>query len=158
MRSAPFDGEGRPAAALALVAEGRLQTWLLDGRSARQLGLRSNARAGRGTGGPPSPGPTNLYLAPGGESPDALMADIQEGLYVTELIGSGINGLTGDYSRGAAGFMIRGGQRAEAVAEITVAGNLLDMFRSLAPANDLQFRRGTDSPTIRIEGLTMAGA
>lgn len=158
LRSAPFDGEGQPAAALALVAEGRLQTWLLDGRSARQLGLRSNARAGRGTGGPPSPGPTNLYLAPGGESPDALMADIQEGLYVTELIGSGINGLTGDYSRGAAGFMIRGGQRAEAVAEITVAGNLLDMFRSLAPANDLQFRRGTDSPTVRIEGLTMAGA
>ena len=86
------------------------------------------------------------------------MADIEEGIYVTELIGMGLNGLTGDYSRGAAGFMIRGGALAEPVAEITIAGNLLDMFAALVPANDLRFRRGTDAPTIRVDGMTVAGA
>lgn len=158
LRSALFDGEGQRAAALALVEDGRLAAWLLDGRSARQLGLATNARAGRGTGGPPSPSASNLYLVPGAATPGELMADIAEGLYVTELIGSGINGLTGDYSRGAAGFMIRGGQLAEPVAEITVAGNLIEMFRTLVPANDLRFKRGTDAPTVRVDGMTMAGA
>ena len=86
------------------------------------------------------------------------MADIKLGLFVTELIGMGVNGVTGDYSRGAAGFMIRDGKLAEPVAEITVAGNLLDMFAHLTPASDLRFRRGTDSPTVRVEGMTMAGA
>ncbi len=86
------------------------------------------------------------------------MADIAEGLYVTDLIGMGVNGVTGDYSRGAAGFMIRNGQLAEAVSEITVAGNLRDIFLNMTPANDLVFRRGTDSPTVRVEGLTLAGA
>ena len=97
-------------------------------------------------------------MAPGTLSPAALMEDIVEGLYVTELMGGGMNGVTGDYSRGAAGFMIRHGQLAEPVAEITIAGSGLDMFANLTPANDLRFRRGTDAPTIRVEGLTLAGA
>jgi PmbA protein len=97
-------------------------------------------------------------MEPGRLTPAELMADITEGLYVTELIGSGINGITGDYSRGAAGFMIRDGALAEPVAEITIAGNLKEMFLHLTPANDLRFVRGTDAPTIRIDGMIMAGA
>lgn len=158
LRSREFDGEGTPTAARALIEDGVLTTWLLDSRSARQLGLRSTGHASRGTGGPPSPSTTNLYLAPGALSPVALMADIKLGLYLTELIGMGVNGITGDYSRGAAGFMIRDGALAEPVAEITIAGHLLEMFAQMVPANDLVLRRGTDSPTVRIEGLTMAGA
>ena len=153
-----FDGEGTPTAARALIDDGVLTTWLLDSRSARQLGLRSTGNAARGTGGPPSPSPSNLYLAAGSLTPAELMADIKLGLYVTELIGMGVNGVTGDYSRGAAGFMIRDGALAEPVAEITIAGNLLEMFAHLTPANDLRFRRGTDAPTVRVEGMTMAGA
>jgi PmbA protein len=158
LRSRPFDGEGVPTHALDLVEDGMLRSWVLDSRSARQLGLATTGHAGRGTSGPPSPGTTNLYLAPGPLTPAELMADIKEGLYVTELIGMGVNGVTGDYSRGAAGFMIRGGALAEPVAEVTIAGNLVDMFAHLTPANDLRFRRGTDAPTIRIDGMTMAGA
>ena len=158
LRSRPFDGEGTPTAARALIDDGMLTTWLLDSRSARQLGLRPTGHASRGTGGPPSPSPTNLYLAAGTRTPAELMADVRLGLYVTELIGMGVNGVTGDYSRGAAGFMIRDGAIAEPVAEITIAGNLLDMFAHLTPANDLRFRRGTDSPTVRVDGMTIAGA
>jgi PmbA protein len=135
-----------------------LTTWLLDSRSARQLGMRSTGHAARGTGGPPSPGPSNLYLAAGSLTPAELMADIKLGIYVNELIGMGVNGITGDYSRGASGFMIRDGALAEPVAEITIAGNLLDMFAHMTPANDLRFRRGTDAPTVRVEGMTLAGA
>jgi PmbA protein len=158
LRSRAFDGEGTPTTARVLIDDGVLTTWLLDSRSARQLGLRSTGHAARGTGGPPSPSPTNLYLAAGTLTPAELMADIKLGLYVTELIGMGVNGVTGDYSRGAAGFMIRDGALAEPVAEITIAGNLLDMFAHLTPANDLHFRRGTDAPTVRVDGMTMAGA
>jgi PmbA protein len=157
-RSRTFDGEGVPTRTQAIVADGILQTWFLDSRSARQLGMDTTGHASRGTGGPPAPSATNLYLAPGTATPAELMADIGEGLYITEMIGSGINQMTGDYSRGAAGFMIRDGALAEPVAEITIAGNLADMFLHLAPANDLQFRRGTDSPTLRVEGLTVAGS
>ena len=157
LRSATFDGEGTPTSKQALVADGRLTTWLLDSRSARQLGMRPTGHAARGTGGPPSPSVSNLYLAPGKLSPAELMADIKLGLYITELIGMGVNGVTGDYSRGAAGFMIRDGALAEPVAEITIAGHLLAMFAAMTPANDLILRRGTDSPTVRIDGLTMAG-
>jgi PmbA protein len=157
-RSRVFDGEGTRTAARALIEDGVLTTWLLDSRSARQLGLTSTGHASRGTGGPPSPSASNLYLAAGAVSPTELMADIRLGLYVTELIGMGINGVTGDYSRGAAGFMIRDGQLAEPVAEITIAGNLIDMFAHLTPANDLRFRRGTDAPTVRVDGMTLAGA
>ncbi len=158
LRSRPFDGEGTPTATRDLVADGVLTTWLLDSRSARQLGMTSTGHASRGTGGPPSPSSTNLFLDNGPLSPAELMADIKLGLYVNELIGMGVNGLTGDYSRGCAGYMIRDGAIAEPVAEITVAGHLLEMFGHLTPANDLQFRRGTDSPTVRVEGMTMAGA
>ncbi len=156
-RSWTFDGEGVPTKTQALVEDGVLMTWLLDSRSARQLGLKTTGHASRGTGGPPSPSATNLYMQAGTVSPNELMADIKEGLYITDMIGNSLNALTGDYSRGASGFMIRDGALAEPVAEITVAGNLLDMFLNLTPANDLQFRRGTDAPTIRVDGLTMAG-
>jgi PmbA protein len=158
LRSRAFDGEGTPTAARDIIAAGVLTTWFLDSRSARQLGLRSTGSASRGTNGPPSPSPTNLYLSPGSMTPAELMADIKLGLYVNEMIGMGVNGVTGDYSRGASGFMIRDGALAEPVAEITIASNLLEMFAHLTPADDLRFRRGTDAPTIRIEGMTMAGA
>ena len=158
LRSRPFDGEGQRTAPAVLVEGGVLRAFLLDLRSARQLGLAPNGHAARSTGGPPAPAPSNLYLAPGRQTPAALMADIKEGVYVTELIGMGVNGITGDYSRGASGFMIRGGVIAEPIAEITIAGNLIEMFAHLTPADDLVFRRGTDAPTIRVDGLTLAGA
>jgi PmbA protein len=157
-RSRVFDGEGTPTRAHALIEDGTLTTWLLDSRSARQLGMASTGHASRGTSGPPSPSASNLWLAAGSMTPAELMADIKLGLYVTELIGMGVNGVTGDYSRGAAGFLIRDGNLAEPVAEITVAGHLNDMFANLTPANDLVYRRGTDSPTVRVDGMTMAGA
>ena len=152
-RSKPFDAEGVPTANMTLIEDGVLTTWLLDSRSARQLGLKTN---GHSNGG--SPGLTNAYMAPGKLSPNELMADIAVGFYVTELLGMGVNGLTGDYSRGAAGFMIRDGALAEPVAEITIAGNLKDMFLHLTPANDLRFRRAVDAPTVRVDGMTLAGA
>jgi PmbA protein len=157
-RSRTFDGEGTPTKASALIEDGVLTTWLLDSRSARQLGMTSTGHASRGTGGPPSPGPSNLWLAAGTQTPEELMADIKLGIYVTELIGMGVNGVTGDYSRGAAGFLIRDGKLAEPVAEITIAGHMTEMFANLTPANDLVFRRGADSPTVRVEGMTMAGS
>ena len=157
-RSKPFDGEGVPTAPLMLVEDGEIRSWVLDGRSARQLGLASTGHASRGTSSPPSPSTTNLYLAAGTVTPVALMADIEEGVYLTEMMGSAVNGLTGDYSRGASGYMIRGGALAEPIAEFTVAGNLIEMFGSLQPADDLEFRRGTDAPTVRIETLLVAGA
>ncbi|MDR3529955.1 MAG: TldD/PmbA family protein, partial [Rhodopila sp.] len=158
LRSRVFDAEGTPTQTRALIQDGVLTTWLLDSRSARQLGMASTGHASRGTSGPPSPSTTNLYLAAGMVTPAELMADIKEGLYITEMIGMGVNGVTGDYSRGAAGFMIRDGVLAEPVAEVTVAGNLVEMFANMVAASDLVFRRGTDSPTVRIDGLTMAGA
>ena len=153
LRSKPFDSEGVPTANSLLIEDGMLHAWLLDSRSARQLGLKTN---GHSNGG--SPGISNAFLAPGSHTPAELMADIKLGLYITELLGMGVNGLTGDYSRGAAGFMIRDGALAEPVAEITVASNLKDMFLQLTPANDLRFRRAVDSPTLRVDGMTMAGA
>jgi PmbA protein len=156
-RSRWFDMEGVAAPARALIEDGRLTTWLLDCATARQLGMQSTGHAARGTSSPPSPAPTNVYIKPGRLTPAELMADIKEGLYVTELIGMGVNGVTGDYSRGAAGFVIRNGQLAEPVSEITIASNLKQMFANLVPANDLTFRFGTDSPTVRIDGMTVAG-
>jgi PmbA protein len=157
IRSRAFDGEGQPVERRALIEHGILTTWLLDSRSAAQLGLRTTGHASRGTAGPPSPAASNLYIEPGTMSAEDLISDIKLGLYVLELIGMGVNGITGDYSRGAAGFMIRDGKIAEPVAEITIAGNLREMFMHLTPANDLEFKRGTDAPTIRVEGMTMAG-
>ena len=141
-----------------MIQEGVLQTWLLDSASARQLGLNTTGHAARGTGGPPGPSATNLYMEAGKQSPHELMADIKSGFYVTELIGQGVNGVTGDYSRGAAGFWIENGEIAFPVSEITIAGNLKDMYQNLSPANDLEFRYGTNAPTLRVEGMTIAGA
>jgi PmbA protein len=157
-RSKPFDGEGVANRPTVLIDNGRLTTWLLDSASARQLGLQTTGHASRGTGGPPSPSTTNLYMAAGALPPEELMADVRQGMYVTELIGMGVNNVTGDYSRGAAGFWIENGTIAYPVSEITIAGNLKEMYRHLTPASDLVFRYGTDSPTLRIEGMTIAGA
>ena len=154
----PFDGEGMLTATRTLVEDGVLKTWALDSRSARQLGLKPNGCASRGTSGPPAPSLGNMYMQPGSMTPTELMADITEGIYITEMMGSAINGITGDYSRGAAGFMIRNGVLAEPVAELTVAGNLNDMFMRLVPANDLTFRQSTNAPTIRIDDMMIAGA
>jgi PmbA protein len=158
LRSRPFDGEGMPGEGRALVEDGVLRSWVLDWRSARQLGLASTGHASRGISGPPSPSTTNLWLEAGQVSPAALMEDLDEGFYVTEMMGSSVNGVTGDYSRGASGFMIRLGELAEAAAGVTIAGNLKDMFLHMAAADDLQFRRGTDAPTLRVDGMTLAGA
>ncbi len=157
LRSKPFDGEGVAAEALTVIDAGRLTTWFLDSGTARQLGLETNGRASRGTAGAPSPSITNFYMAPGTDSPEDLIKDIGQGLYVTTLFGQGVNLVTGDYSRGAAGFWIENGEIAYPVSEITVAGHLKDMFRHLTPANDLTFRYGVNAPTLRIEGLTVAG-
>ncbi|MGH6953246.1 MAG: metallopeptidase TldD-related protein, partial [Alphaproteobacteria bacterium] len=157
LASRPFDGEGVLGERRKLVDSGRITTWLLDTRSASQLGLRTTGHAVRGTSAPPAPAPSNLYLEPGPSSPAELMADIRSGLYVTELIGFGVNMLTGDYSRGATGIRIENGALAYPVHEITIAGNLTDMFQRLVPANDLSFRYGVDSPTVRIDGMTIAG-
>jgi PmbA protein len=156
-RSRPFDGEGQRTARRAFIEDGVLTGWILDSRSARQLGLASTGHASRGTSGPPGPSASNLYMAAGALSPAELMADIVEGVLITEMMGGGVNGITGDYSRGATGFMIRDGQVAEPVAEFTLAGHALEMFANLTPANDLVFKRGTDCPTLRVEGLTLAG-
>jgi PmbA protein len=148
-RSRPFDREGQTVKQMNFIEGGALTSWILDTRSANQLGLKTTGHAG---------GLSNFYMTPGRLSQAELMADIGEGLFVTEMIGMGVNGLTGDYSRGAAGFMIRKGVLAEPVAEFTIAGNLKDMFLRLTPASDLEFKRGTDAPTLRIEGMTLAGA
>jgi PmbA protein len=153
LRSRPFDGEGLAVSPVALVEHGVLQTWLLDSPSARQLGLEPTGHAARGGGVTAS----NLHMAAGTTDVAGLIADIEDGVFVTELIGMGVNGVTGDYSKGAAGFRIVRGQLAGPVAEFTVAGNLKDMYRALTPANDLEFRYGTNVPTIRIDGMTVAG-
>jgi PmbA protein len=157
LRSHPFDSEGVAVQKLALVENGVLQSWLLDCATARELGLQTTGHAQRGVSSPPSPAPTNLHLEPGPLTPEALIAQTGTGFYVTDLIGMGTNLVTGDYSRGASGFWIEQGEIAYPVSEVTIAGHLFDMFRSLTPANDLQFRYGTNSPTVRVEGLTIAG-
>jgi PmbA protein len=156
-RSRPFDAEGIGGRKLALVDDGILMSWLLDSATARELGRETTGHASRGVSSSPSPSATNLYLEAGAATPDALIADIHQGFYVTDLIGSGTNIVTGDYSRGASGFWIERGRRTYPVSEVTIAGHLSDMFRTLTPANDLEFRFGTNAPTVRIEGLTVAG-
>ncbi|MDP7668871.1 MAG: metallopeptidase TldD-related protein [Rhodospirillales bacterium] len=157
LRSRPFDGEGVAQRRFEVVRGGVLTTWILDSRSARQIGMQTTGHAARGTSSPPSPSTTNLYLEAGDASPAELMADIQAGLYVTEMIGFGVNTLTGDYSRGASGFWIENGTLGYPVSEVTVAGNLSEMFMNMRVANDLEFRYGTDSPTLRIDGMTIGG-
>jgi PmbA protein len=158
LKSKPFDGEGVATHAGRLIDGGRMTGWLLNAAAARQLGLETSGHATRGIGGAPGAGATNVHLQPGTASPAELMADIRLGLYVTEMIGSGVNPVTGDYSRGASGFVIRDGALAEPVDEITIAGNLIAMFRALVPANDLEHRRAVNVPTLRVDGMTVAGA
>ncbi len=157
LRSKPFDGEGLPNARRVLFENGSLKTWILDLASARQLGLQSTGHAARGTATPPSPAATNLYMEAGSQTPEELLGDIKNGFYVTELIGMGVNVVTGDYSRGASGFWIENGEITRPVSEMTIAGNLKNMFAALTPANDLAFRFGVDAPTIRVDGMTVAG-
>ena len=157
LRSRPFDGEGVAGKKLALIEDGVLRSWILDCATARELGLVTTGHANRSVSSTPSPGASNLHLEAGKLTPEALIADIKDGFYVTDLIGMGVNLVTGDYSRGASGFWIENGRRSYAVSEVTIAGHLLDIFRSLTPANDLEFRYGTNAPTVRLEGLTVAG-
>ena len=157
LRSRPFDGEGVAGRRMALVEDGVLKTWILDSATARELGLTTTGHAGRSASSTPSPSPTNLHFEAGKLSPEELIKDIDEGFYVTDLIGSGANMVTGDYSRGASGFWIEKGRRTYPVSEVTIAGHMSDIFRTVTPANDLQFRYGTNAPTLRIEGLTIAG-
>lgn len=158
LRSRPFDGEGLSVARTELVADGVLTSWMAESASARQLGIAPTGHAARGVGGAPGVSPSNLYLAAGERSPEELLAAHPEAVLIVELIGHGINLVTGDYSRGAVGFMVRNGEIAEPVAEITVASNLAEMFATLEPASDLEFRRGIDSPTILIPEMTIGAA
>jgi len=157
LRSQSFDAEGVATKRLAVVDDGVLTTWLLDSATARELGMTTTGHAHRGVSSSPSPGPYNLHLEAGEASPAELMSDIKQGFYVTDLIGSGVNGVTGDYSRGASGFWIENGKLTYPVSEVTIAGHLLDVFKSMAVANDLEFRYGVNAPTVRIEGLTLGG-
>jgi PmbA protein len=156
-RSRPFDGEGVVTSMRKVVEGGVLKTWFLDSATARELNLQTTGHAHRGVSSPPSPGPSNLHLAAGAKSAGALIAEIADGFYVTDLIGVGVNLVTGDYSRGASGFWIENGQLTFPVSEVTIAGHLTEIFKGLTPANDLVFRYGTNAPTVRVEGLTVAG-
>lgn len=158
LRSKPFDAEGLANAHRAIIDKGILTTWVMSLSSARQLGLESTGHASRSPSSPPAPSVNNLYMEAGSLSPAELIADIAEGFYVTDMMGMGVNPVTGDYSRGAAGFWIEKGEITYPVSEATIAGNLKDMFRNLTPANDLEFRYGTNTPTLRVEGMTVAGA
>jgi PmbA protein len=157
LRSRTFDAEGIRAEPRRLVDHGVLTTWLLDCASARQLGLSTTGHAVRDVSSAPSPAPANAYVEPGLVSPDELIGDIKEGLYVIEMLGMGVNMVTGDYSRGATGFWIENGRVGWPVSEVTIAGNLVEMFARLTPASDLEFRYGIDAPTLRIDGMTVAG-
>ncbi|WP_298283942.1 TldD/PmbA family protein [Novosphingobium sp.] len=157
LRSRPFDGEGLPTAPRKLVDAGHITGWLMDAAAARQLGAAPTGHASRGSSGAPHVTSSNVVLQPGSVSPAELMADIADGVYVTELIGHGINGVTGDYSRGASGFRIVNGELTGPIAEFTVAGNLIDMFAALTAADDLEIYRGIDSPTLRVDGMSVAG-
>lgn len=157
MRSHPFDAEGIAPTRRNIIDDGTLTGWLLDLSSARQLGLQTTGNAARGASAPPSPRPANFYMQAGSLPVDVLIEDIQEGFFVTQMMGSGANPVTGDYSRGARGFWIENGKIAYPVSEMTIAGNILDMWLRLTPANDLTLKYGIDAPTLRIEGMTVAG-
>jgi PmbA protein len=157
--SRPFDGEGLPTRRNLLVENGVLKSWLLDSYCARKLGLRSTGSAQRGAGGAPAPGPSNLWLEPGKLSPEELIASTPRGLLVTELIGMGFNPVTGDYSRGAAGFWIEAGELAHPVEEITIAGTFPEMLACIdAVADDLIWLGPVAAPSLRIARMTVAGA
>jgi PmbA protein len=157
LRSRPFDSEGVAGKPLAVIDDGVLKSWFLDSATARELSLQTTGHASRGVSSSPSPSPTNLHLEAGTQTPRELIAEIEDGFYVTDLIGMGTNIVTGDYSRGASGMWIEHGELTYPVSEVTIAGHLNDIFASLTPANDLEFRYGTNAPTVRLEGLTVAG-
>jgi PmbA protein len=157
--SSPFDGEGLPSRRTVVVENGVLRNYLLNSYTARKLGMKSTHNASRGLAGAPGIGCGNLYVEPGALSPEAIIGDVRAGLYVTSLMGFGVNIVTGDYSRGATGLWIENGQLTHAVEEVTVAGNLGEMLRNVsAIGNDLVFRSAVASPTIRIDGMTIAGS
>jgi PmbA protein len=158
LRSRPFDAEGVIVSRRELVSSGVLNQWIAESASARQLGIDPTGHAARGVGGAPGASPSNLYMEAGSRSRDALLAAFPEAVLIIELIGQGVNPVTGDYSRGAVGFMVRGGEIAEPVAEITIASNLIDMFATLEPASDLEFRRGIDAPTTLVPEMTVGAA
>lgn len=156
--SAPFDGEGLPRRRTVILENGVLRNYLLNTYTARKLNLRSTGNAARGLSGNPSIGAGNLFLEPGTQTPAQIIGGVQSGLYVTELIGQGVNMVTGDYSRGASGLWIENGELTFPVQEITVAGNLREMFQNIsAIGNDLVFRGSVASPTLRVDGMTIAG-
>ena len=157
--SSPFDGEGLPSLRTVVVENGVLRNYLLNTYTARKLGMKSTHNASRGLAGTPGIGAGNLYLEPGALTPDEMIAAIPAGLYVTSLMGFGVNLVTGDYSRGAAGLWIENGELTHAVEEVTIAGNLAQMLRGVtAIGNDLVFRGSVASPTLRVDGMTVAGA
>lgn len=158
LRSRAFDAEGVRVSRQELVTGGILKKWIADSAAARQLGIAPTGHAARGVGGAPGAAPSNLYMEAGSRTRGELLRSVSEAVLVIELIGQGVNGVTGDYSRGAAGFMVRGGEIAEPVTEITIAGNLIDIFATLEPASDLEFRRGIDAPTILVPEMTVAAA
>lgn len=158
LRSRPFDAEGIETRPLSVVEAGVLKTWILDLRSARQLNLKTTGHAIRSTGGIPHPAVSNFFMKPGSLAPQDLLKNISRGFYVTELIGFGLNLVTGDYSRGASGFMIENGELTYPISEVTIAGNLLDMFAKVTPCSDLKLSYGIDVPTLMIEGMTIAGS
>ncbi len=158
LSSRNFDGEGLPATRRVIIDKGVLTGWLMESASARQLGLAPTGHASRGVSGAPGTSPSNLHLEGGTVSVAELIGDIKQGVYIHELSGQGVNPVTGDYSRGAAGFRIENGEITGPVAEFTIAGNLIDMFAALSAADDLQFIRSTNVPTLRIDGMMIAGA
>ena len=156
--TSPFDGEGLPARRTVVVERGVLTNYLLNTYTARKLGMKSTGNASRGLAGNPGTGAGNLFLVAGHTPPPEILAGVQSGLYVTELLGQGVNLVTGDYSRGASGLWIEDGQLTYPVQEITIAGNLQQMFQNIsAIGDDLVFRGSVASPTLRIEGMTIAG-
>ena len=157
LASRPFDGEGLPVVCREMIKDGILTGWFLDQRSARQLNMPATGNGARGLSSPPSPTSSNFHMEAGTTTPKDMIAAISQGLLITELIGNSVNMVTGDYSRGASGFWIENGELAYPVSEITIAGNLLDMFGNLTPANDLEFKSATNAPSILVEGLTIAG-
>jgi PmbA protein len=158
LRSRPFDGEGLPVTRMEIITDGVLPNWMAESAAARQLGIDPTGHAARGVGGAPGVSPSNFYLAPGPRSREELLKAYPEAILVTELIGQGVNPVTGDYSRGAAGFLVRNGEMVGPVAEITIASNLVEMFAMLEPGSDLEFRRGVDAPTVLIPEMTVGAA
>ena len=152
-----FDAEGLGSRKYTLIENGVLQQWLLDLSSAKQLNLNPSGNAKRGISGPPSPGTSNFMISPGDVTPENLIKNISEGFFVTDMIGSSISMITGDYSRGASGFWIKNGELSQPISEATIAGNLKEMFMTLQPANDLDYSHSINSPTLLIEGMTIAG-